>query len=114
MILPRYRAQPEGIRVKDFKVDMPAMLALIILGLFAFVSIFNMVKTGALDADFKQTLFAITMVAVGFYLGSSSDSRKKTDMMSAAPPPPPVSTTTTVTDGSTITKTEPTEGQPHA
>lgn len=92
--------------MKDFKIDMPAALALIILGLFAFVSIFSMVRTGTLDADFKQTLFAITMVAVGFYLGSSSDSRKKTDIL-AASPVPPVSTTTTVTDASTVTKTEP-------
>lgn len=82
--------------------DMPSALALIILTLFCFACIFNMIKVGTLDADFKQTLFAIVMVAVGFYLGSSSDSRKKTDMMVTPP-----STTTTVTDGSTVTRTEP-------
>lgn len=86
---------------KDFKFEMPALLAIIILGLFAFASAYNMLKTGTLDADFKQTLFAITMVAVGFYLGSSSDSRKKTDMM--APP----ATTTTTTDAATVTVTKP-------
>lgn len=93
---------------KDFKLDMPAVLALLILGLFAIVCLFGVVKTGTLEADFKQTLFAITMVSVGFYLGSSSDSRKKTDLMAATPPTPPVSTTTTVTDASTVTRTEPT------
>lgn len=93
---------------KDFKFDMPSVLALIILALFAFSCSFNMIKTGTLDADFKQTLFAIVMVAVGFFLGSSSDSRKKTEMMAATPPVPPVSTTTTVTDASTVTRTEPT------
>lgn len=83
---------------KDFKPDMPSVLALIILSLFAFASVFNMVvsKTGTLDADFKQTLFAIVMVAVGYFLGSSSSSAKKTDAMIAAPPAP-VTTTTTVT-----------------
>ncbi|WP_262048667.1 hypothetical protein [Bradyrhizobium sp. Bra78] len=86
---------------KDFKLEMPAALALIILALFGFACVFNMLKSGTLDADFKQTLFAITMVAVGFYLGSSSDSRKKTDMM-AAP-----ATTTTVTDASTVTESKP-------
>lgn len=99
--------------IKDFKLDMPSALALLILGLFGFAVIFNMLKSGALDADFKQTLFAIVMVAVGFYLGSSSDSRKKTEMLAAASAPAPV-TTTTVTDASTVTKTEPSEGQPHA
>jgi hypothetical protein len=74
--------------MKDFwKLDMPATLALIILGLFGWAMCWNMLKSGALDADFKQTLFAITMVAVGFYLGSSSDSRKKTEMMAIAAPP---------------------------
>ncbi|MFB6460444.1 hypothetical protein [Bradyrhizobium tunisiense] len=92
---------------RDFKIEMPSILALIILTLFGFASIFNMLKTGVLDADFKQTLFAITMVAVGFYLGSSSDSRKKTDMMSSQPLAPLSSTTTTVTDAATVTKTEP-------
>lgn len=100
--------------IKDFKLDMPSALALLILALFGFAVIYNMLKTGTLEADFKQTLFAIVMVAVGFYLGSSSDSRKKTEML-AAMPPPPVSTTTTVTDASTVTKTEPSEkDQPHA
>lgn len=101
---------------KDFKPDMPAVLALMIVGLFAFAAVFNMVvsKTGTLDADFKQTLFAVVMVAVGFYLGSSSDSRKKTEMMAAVPPAPPVSTTTTVTDAATVTKTEPTGPAPGA
>lgn len=94
--------------LKDFKPDMPSVLALIIVGLFCFACWFNMEKTGALDADFKQTLFAIVMVAVGFYLGSSSDSRKKTDAMIAGGPPDLVSTTTTVTDDATVTKTEPT------
>lgn len=91
---------------KDFKIEMPSILALIILALFGFASIFNMLKTGVLDADFKQTLFAITMVAVGFYLGSSSDSRKKTDMMSSPLAPLP-SITTTVTDAATVTETKP-------
>lgn len=101
--------------IKDFKLDMPSVLALIILGLFGFACIFNMLKSGTLDADFKQTLFAIVMVAVGFYLGSSSDSRKKTEMLAAAAmPPAPTSTTTTVTDAATVTTTEPAEGQPHA
>lgn len=68
---------------KELKIDVPMILALMILVLFGFAAIFNMAKTGTLDADFKQTLFAITMVAVGFYLGSSSDSRKKTDLMSS-------------------------------
>jgi hypothetical protein len=94
--------------MKDFKIDMPSALAMIIVGLFGFACIYNMLKTGTMDADFKQTLFAITMVAVGFYLGSSSDSRKKTDMLS------PSTTTTTVTDAATVTKTEQPEGQPHA
>jgi hypothetical protein len=91
--------------LKDFKPDMPSLLATLILLLFAFSCTFNMVKTGTLDADFKQTLFAIVMVAVGFYLGSSSDSRKKTEMMASSTLPP--STTTTVTDAATVTKTEP-------
>jgi hypothetical protein len=112
-VLPAVGASGKGDAMKDFKLDMPSVLALTILGLFGFAVIYNMLKTGALDADFKQTLFAIVMVAVGFYLGSSSDSRKKTDMMAAAAVPP-VSTTTTVTDAATVTKTEPSEGQPHA
>jgi hypothetical protein len=65
---------------------MPSILALIILLLFVVVVMHTVVKTGTLDADFKQTLFAIVMVAVGFYLGSSSDSRKKTEMLTAPTP----------------------------
>lgn len=90
--------------LKDFKPDMPSVLALIILALFAFASVFNMLasKTGTLDADFKQTLFAITMVAIGYFLGSSTGSAKKTDALMAHPAPAPV-TATTVTDASTLT-----------
>jgi hypothetical protein len=91
--------------LKDFKPDMPSVLALIILALFGFAVIFNMMQSGSLDADFKQTLFAIVMVAVGYFLGSSSGSSKKTDIMNASAHP--ASTTTTTTDDSTVTKTEP-------
>ena len=72
---------------KDLKLDMPALLALIILMLFGVATLVSLVQTGQIDPDFKQTLFAIVMVAVGFYLGSSTDSRKKTDLMK--PPTPP-------------------------
>jgi hypothetical protein len=71
---------------KDLKLDMPAVLALIIIVSFVVVMLVTMVRSGTVDADFKQTLFAIVMVAVGFYLGSSSDSRKKTDALITPPP----------------------------
>ncbi len=70
---------------KDIKLDMkdvmPATLAVMIMALFSAVVITSSFKTGGIEADVKQTLFAIVMLAVGFYLGSSSDSRKKTDAM---------------------------------
>lgn len=71
---------------KDVKIEMPATMSLIIMALFGTVMIYGMFRTGSLDADFKQTLFSITLLAVGFWLGSSSDSRKKTDALLNPPP----------------------------
>ncbi len=77
---------------KDLKIDMPAMVTLIILVLFTFVLVFLLVRDGQVTDTLSQTLVSIVMLAVGFWLGSSSDSRKKTDMMTtpAAAPPSPV------------------------
>lgn len=72
-----------------------AAIALLLLLMFAgvlFVPAF--VPAFKIDPDTKQSLFTLTVMAVSFYLGSSSGSAKKDDQNAAltaqlagAPPP---------------------------
>lgn len=66
---------------KDMKPDdrFVALLALCIFGLFATVAITSMFVPIHADADIKQTVIALVMLAAGFYLGSSASSKKKDD-----------------------------------
>jgi hypothetical protein len=56
-----------------------AFLATLIVILFSAVAIVSMFIPVKADADIKQTIIAIVMLAVGFYFGSSSSSKKKDD-----------------------------------
>lgn len=66
---------------KDMKSDdrFVAFLASCILLLFAVVAITSMFLPVHADADIKQTVIALVMLAAGFYLGSSASSKKKDD-----------------------------------
>lgn len=66
---------------KDMKADdrFVALLALCIFGLFAVIAITSMFVPIKADADIKQTVIALVMLASGFYLGSSASSKKKDD-----------------------------------
>lgn len=70
---------------KDMKADdrFVALLALCIFGLFAIVAITSMFVPIHADADIKQTVIALVMLAAGFYLGSSSSSKKKDDTIAS-------------------------------
>lgn len=79
---------------KDMKSDdrFVAVLALCIFTLFAVVAITSMFLPVHADADIKQTVIALVMLAAGFYLGSSASSKKKDETIGAiasAPPEPP-------------------------
>ena len=88
---------------KDLKPEarFVAFLATCILGLFAAVAITSMFLPVHADADIKQTVIALVMLAAGFYLGSTASSKNKDDTISAiasnqigpaapaAPPPAP-------------------------
>lgn len=81
---------------KDMKPDdrFVALLALCIFTLFATVAITSMFVPVKADADIKQTVIALVMLAAGFYLGSSASSKKKDDTIanvatSDIPPKPP-------------------------
>jgi hypothetical protein len=98
-----------------------AFLATMIVVLFASIAVASMFFPVRSDAEIKQTVIALVMLAAGFYLGSSASGRTKDKViadMATAPVPPvpsasaPVSTTTTVTDDSTVTKTEPAAAAP--
>lgn len=56
-----------------------AFLATCILGLFAAVAIASMFLPIHADADIKQTIIALVMLAAGFYLGSTASSKNKDD-----------------------------------
>lgn len=60
-----------------------AFLATFIVCLFASVAIVSMFVPVKADADIKQTIIAIVMLAVGFYFGSSSSSKKKDDTITS-------------------------------
>lgn len=66
--------------------SMPAVVTLIILTLFAFVIVYQDIHDGKIAEALIQTLVSIVMLAVGFWLGSSSDSHKKTDFLMASAP----------------------------
>lgn len=78
---------------KDMKPDdrFVALLALCIFTLFAAVAITSMFVPIKADADIKQTVIALVMLAAGFYLGSSASSKKKDDTIGeiAKTPEPP-------------------------
>lgn len=65
----------------DLKPDdrFVAFLATLILILFASVTVTSMFLPVKADADIKQTVIALVMLAAGFYLGSSASSKKKDD-----------------------------------
>lgn len=91
-----------------------AFLASCIFGLFAVVAITSMFLPVHADADIKQTVIALVMLAAGFYLGSTASSKNKDDTIAAiastpAPilPQPPGTVTTTVTAPATVTATSP-------
>lgn len=99
-----------------------AFLASCIFGLFAVVAITSMFLPVHADADIKQTVIALVMLAAGFYLGSTASSKNKDDTIAAiastppviVPPTPPPGTTTTLTTttdpGASTTTT--TDGSP--
>lgn len=60
-----------------------AFLATMIVFLFSAVAITSMFVPVKADADIKQTIIAIVMLAVGFYFGSSSSSKKKDDTITS-------------------------------
>lgn len=68
---------------KDLKPEdrFVALLATLIVCSFLLVAAVSMFFPIKADADIKQTLIAIVMLAVGYYLGSSSGSKKKDDMI---------------------------------
>jgi apolipoprotein N-acyltransferase len=76
---------------KDLKPNdrFVAFLATIILLLFAGVAIASMFFPVKTDAEIKQTVIALVMLAAGFYLGSSASSRDKdktiADVATASP-----------------------------
>lgn len=60
-----------------------AFLATCIFLLFSCVAIASMFLPIHADADIKQTVIALVMLAAGFYLGSTASSKKKDDVISA-------------------------------
>lgn len=78
---------------KDLKPEdrFVAFLASCIFMLFAAVAIISLFLPVRADAEIKQTIIAVVMLAVGFYFGSSSSSKKKDETIGeiAKTPSPP-------------------------
>lgn len=102
---------------QDLKAEdrFVAFIATLIVLLFATIAIASMFFPVRSDAEIKQTVIALVMLAAGFYLGSSASGRTKDKVISdiaqlPVPPtgtPSPVTTTTTVEPEKTVTVTEP-------
>lgn len=60
-----------------------AFLATCILALFSAVAVASMFLPIHADADIKQTVIALVMLAAGFYLGSTASSKKKDDTIAS-------------------------------
>ena len=71
-------------RFPDLKFDFPAMLATMMTGLFAAVTLASGFTHFQIDADIKQTLFALTALTWGYYFGSSTGSKSKDAPMIAS------------------------------
>ena len=61
----------------DLKFDFPALLATMMTVLFAAVTLSSGFTNFHIDADVKQTLFALTALTWGYYFGSSTGSKAK-------------------------------------
>lgn len=93
-----------------------AFIATMIVTLFSTIAIASMFLPVRSDAEIKQTVIALVMLAAGFYLGSSASGRTKDKVIAdiaGMPTVPtitnnsPVSTTTTVEPGKTVTEVVP-------
>ena len=69
---------------KDLKIDMPAVIASVIMAYFGTALIMDLIHNGAASTDLKQTLVNLVMLAAGYYLGSSASSAKKDAPLIAA------------------------------
>lgn len=88
-----------------------AFIATLIVTLFAVIALASMFFPVRSDAEIKQTVIALVMLAAGFYLGSSASGRTKdkviADFAQVVPSGGTPVTTTTVTDAATVTETKP-------
>lgn len=71
--------------LSDFN-KMMGVIALIFIATFIAVVVLNAFGV-KLDADIKQTVIALTMIAAGVYLGTSTGSKSKDEKIAAKPPP---------------------------
>lgn len=93
-----------------------AFLSTILVSLFSSIAIASLFLPVRADAEIKQTVIALVLLAAGYYLGSNASSKVKdkviSDMAQTPTPGGPagtVSTTTTVTDVPAGTETRPAE-----
>lgn len=77
----------EGEKQVNFKTPsrvMAALISLILLGLFGFVLLAPaFLKDVEFDEALKQTLLTLTVIAVGYYLGTSNASHTKDETIAA-------------------------------
>lgn len=92
---------------------MAAVIALVLLALFGAVLLTPMIwpeKHVEFDPALVQTLLTLTVIAVGYYLGTSSNSQAKDDTIvaqaKAAVAPPPLGSGPTGTPSDPVSVTE--------